>query len=193
MSDYIRKCHHSSHFIFKKVSIKIETNQGRIYVQHEFGVWSCKLRRPIKNRFLLWYETMSCVRYHQKLEYTSRIIRSYIFLFYLFLRNIFAIYKSSFSRTSKRSYFRWQFKVETHMRKQRLFPYGNNHFLALCKKETTMKQWGNNDETSIQMIPENVESRKWHYSLEAWCLWLLRHRDDSRNCKSIVRFNCYKL
>ena len=38
------------------------------------------------------------------------------------------------------------------MMKQRLFPFGNNNFLqlflALCKRKTTLKQQGNNEETT---------------------------------------------
>ena len=47
-----------------------------------------------------------------------------------------------------------------------LVSFGNNHFLALRKKKTTWKLWGNNDETSIRVITENVESRKCHYILK---------------------------
>ena len=44
------------------------------------------------------------------------------------------------------------------MMKQRLFPFGNNHFLAFRKKETAMKQWGNNDETMRKQRWNNEET-----------------------------------
>ena len=50
------------------------------------------------------------------------------------------------------------------MMKQRLFPFGFNQFSALRKKETTRKQWGNNDGKIIRVIAETNMCTKYVFT-----------------------------
>ena len=82
-------------------------------------------------------------------------------------------------------------KVKTHMM-QRLFPFRNNHFMALCKR----KQRGNNEETtkkqafrlSLKML--NRENGITFQKRHVYDYYVTKMTAD--NCKSIVWFNCYK-